>query len=135
MSITIRSSFHHAGGPPLKSREGRLTVQYGDWISHPLYDGATLAHDVAMLRLTGTMETEKREYALGPWSPVPIPSAVPLLAAVGVLGWGVDETGNLSPMLRNATMPSVPTPDCLRQWTAGVVDGASLVPADAICAG
>jgi len=42
------------GGPSLGQKQGRLGI--AGWAAHPLYDPVTFAHDVALVRLSGSMD-------------------------------------------------------------------------------
>lgn len=90
----------------------RLTVV--DWAAHPLYDKATFAHDVGLVRVSGVYNYSKTQFSLGPWSNPPQNLPIPINSNLAVLGWGVDESGGLSQRLRNATMPYVPHAACAK---------------------
>ena len=107
----------------------RLTVV--EWVAHPLFDKATFAHDVALLRVSGNYNYSQTQFSLGPWSHEPQDAKVPLNANVAVLGWGITETGSLSPMLRNASMPFVTHTKCAANYAAANLG----IAADAVCAG
>ena len=107
----------------------RLTVV--EWVAHPLYDKATFAHDVGLLRVAGDYDYAQPQFAIGPWSHPAQATTVPLNANVAVLGWGVDEHKGLSRMLRNATMPSVTHATCAANYAAAGMG----IAADALCAG
>ena len=111
------------GSTPLGRYEERLNVK--EVVKHPNYNPRTSEHDIALLKVYGQFDCQKKKMY-----PACLPRRDSTSTKGLVTGWGVtQENGQISETLLKARVPVVSDDTCKKAY------GSYLYPESMICAG
>lgn len=100
-------------GSSLRSSGGRV-IKVKQAILHPAYDPSILENDVALLRLSESLNYTDGIQAIQLDCALPAPDNTSCV----VSGWGISDDGNLPEKLREATVGVINKEECQRDYDA-----------------